>query len=98
MCVQSETCGFHIPEIKLDLQSGTLGGRFTTLEGILTQVYDELSGKVFLGDSSEPSALQLASGQSDAQVAARERGEFSTFLGNLKSVCFQMRNVLHIKS
>jgi C4-type Zn-finger protein len=85
---QSETCGFQIPEIGLQLEAGTLGGRFTTLEGILTQVYDELSGKVFLGDSSEPSASHLVSGESDAQVAARERGTFSSFLGNLKTVCF----------
>ena len=75
----------------MDLQAGTLGGRFTTLEGILAQVYDELSGKVFLGDSSGPSASQLASGESDAQVAARERGEFSAFLGDLKSVCSNAR-------
>ncbi|PSR73813.1 hypothetical protein PHLCEN_2v10383 [Hermanssonia centrifuga] len=36
-----------IPEIDLVLQAGTLGGRFTTLEGILNQVYEELSVKVF---------------------------------------------------
>ena len=33
------------------MQSGTLGGRFTTLEGILEQVYEELSEKAFAGDS-----------------------------------------------
>jgi len=49
-CVQSETCGLRIPEIDLVLTAGTLGGRFTTIEGILDQVYDELSGKLF-GDS-----------------------------------------------
>jgi len=37
----------HIPEIDLVLQPGTLGGRFTTVEGILEQVYEELSEKVF---------------------------------------------------
>lgn len=44
---QSESCGLSIPEIELVLQAGTLGGRFTTLEGILDQVYEELSEKVF---------------------------------------------------
>ena len=34
------------------LQAGTLGGRFTTLEGILDQVYEELSDKVFAGSDS----------------------------------------------
>jgi len=50
--LKSETCGLSIPEIDLVLQEGTLGGRFTTLEGILDQVYEELSDKVFAGDSS----------------------------------------------
>ncbi|KAF8586435.1 zf-ZPR1-domain-containing protein [Ramaria rubella] len=45
--LKSETCGLHIPEIDLLLQPGTLGGRFTTVEGILEQVYEELSEKVF---------------------------------------------------
>ncbi|PIL25022.1 hypothetical protein GSI_12910 [Ganoderma sinense ZZ0214-1] len=45
--LKSESCGLSIPEIELVLQAGTLGGRFTTLEGILDQVYEELSEKVF---------------------------------------------------
>jgi zinc finger protein len=36
-----------IPEIDLELTHGTLGGRFTTVEGILDQVFEELSDKVF---------------------------------------------------
>ena len=44
-----------IPEISLELHGGTLGGRFTTIEGILEQVYEELNEKVFMtGDSAEP--------------------------------------------
>ena len=51
---KSETCGLIIPEIELTLQGGTLGGRFTTIEGILDQVYEELSEKVFMmGDSDD---------------------------------------------
>ncbi|SNX87655.1 probable ZPR1 - protein binds to translation elongation factor eEF-1 [Melanopsichium pennsylvanicum] len=51
--LKSETAGFAIPEIDLDLSPGTLGGRFTTLEGLLQQVYDELSERVLMrGDSS----------------------------------------------
>ncbi|KAH9888875.1 zf-ZPR1-domain-containing protein [Cubamyces lactineus] len=50
--LKSESCGMSIPEIELVLQAGTLGGRFTTLEGILDQIYEELSDKVFAsGDS-----------------------------------------------
>jgi len=67
---QSETCGLSIPEIDLELQAGTLGGRFTTLEGILDQVHEELSEKVFAGDSADSSG----------------RSKFETFLSDLKAV------------
>ncbi|KNZ72095.1 Zinc finger protein zpr1 [Termitomyces sp. J132] len=67
--LKSETAGLSIPEIDLVLQHGTLGGRFTTLEGILNQVYEELSDKVFAqGDASEPT----------------DRAGFETFLKKLK--------------
>lgn len=85
MVLQSESCGFEIPEIGLHLQAGTLGGRFTTLEGILTQVYEELSQKVVMGDSIERTAAQME-GENEAEIAARDRNKFSTFLGSLKSV------------
>ncbi|KAJ8145846.1 hypothetical protein OY671_001069 [Metschnikowia pulcherrima] len=45
--LKSETCGLRIPELNLDLTPGTLGGRFTTIEGLLTQVYEELHSRVF---------------------------------------------------
>lgn len=53
--LKSETCKISIPEIDLDLETGTLGGRFTTLEGLLMQVHNELNSKVsFLhGDSAD---------------------------------------------
>ncbi|KXN84098.1 Zinc finger protein zpr1 [Leucoagaricus sp. SymC.cos] len=50
--LKSETAGLSIPEIDLVLTHGTLGGRFTTLEGILEQVYEELAEKIFMGDDS----------------------------------------------
>ncbi|KAF8072093.1 zf-ZPR1-domain-containing protein [Lyophyllum atratum] len=69
--LKSETAGLSIPEIDLVLQHGTLGGRFTTLEGILNQVYEELSDKVFAqGDASN----------------ASDKVDFETFLKNLKEV------------
>jgi zinc finger protein len=78
--LQSETCGLEIPEIDLVLHAGTLGGRFTTLEGILEQVYEELSEKVFsTGDSSLP----------------EDRKVFETFLGNLKAVCCNFDQISH---
>ena len=54
--LKSESCGIQIPELDLDLTPGTLGGRFTTLEGLLKQVYDELKSRVFTetSDSMDP--------------------------------------------
>ncbi|KAG5637423.1 hypothetical protein H0H81_004630 [Sphagnurus paluster] len=69
--LKSETAGLSIPEIDLVLQHGTLGGRFTTLEGILNQVYEELTNKVFAqGDASN----------------ASDKVDFETFLKHLKEV------------
>ncbi len=45
--LKSETCALKVPELNLDLQTGTLGGRFTTVEGLLTQVLEELESRVF---------------------------------------------------
>ncbi|GMF29530.1 unnamed protein product [[Candida] boidinii] len=36
-----------VPELNLDLTPGTLGGRFTTIEGLLSQVREELHSRVF---------------------------------------------------
>ncbi|KAG2068937.1 zf-ZPR1-domain-containing protein [Suillus decipiens] len=71
--LKSDTSGLSIPEIDLVLQPGTLGGRFTTLEGILDQVYEELTEKVFnAGDSGV--------------VDIDDRAEFQEFLRKLKQV------------
>ncbi|GAA5907460.1 hypothetical protein JCM8208_001383 [Rhodotorula glutinis] len=67
--LKSETAGLYIPEIDLELNPGTLGGRFTTLEGLLQQVYEELDGKAFAhGDAALPGATD----------------GMQVFLGNLK--------------
>ena len=52
--LKSDSCSLEIPEIELKLETGTLGGRFTTIEGLLTQVHNELKEKCMfaLGDSA----------------------------------------------
>ncbi|KAG0670350.1 nucleolar zinc-finger protein [Maudiozyma exigua] len=45
--LKSESCSLVVPELSLDIQEGTLGGRFTTVEGLLRQVYEELESRVF---------------------------------------------------
>ncbi len=45
----------EIPELQLELQAGSLGGQFTTVEGILARVKEQLStsNPFVVGDSSD---------------------------------------------
>ncbi|TGO34219.1 hypothetical protein BHYA_0207g00170 [Botrytis hyacinthi] len=52
--LKSESCALECPELKLSVNPGTLGGRFTTVEGLLTQVRDDLHQQIFdVGDAGE---------------------------------------------
>jgi zinc finger protein len=56
--LKSESCALECPELKLSVTPGTLGGRFTTVEGLLTQVRDDLHQQVFdVGDESGGDSL-----------------------------------------
>ncbi|GAA5849105.1 hypothetical protein JCM8547_006447 [Rhodosporidiobolus lusitaniae] len=73
--LKSETAGLVIPEIDLELNPGTLGGRFTTLEGLLQQVYEELDEKVFARGDSAPT-----------KEGEQEEDGMGAFLAKLKNV------------
>ena len=45
--LKSETCCLRIPACSVEVQPGTMGGRFTTVEGLLTQIRDDLRGAIF---------------------------------------------------
>ncbi|KAG9296600.1 hypothetical protein G9A89_015192 [Geosiphon pyriformis] len=70
--LKSETCGLSIPEINLELLPGTLGGRFTTVEGLLRQVCEELKARV-----------PFAHGDS---IQDERRAKFDKFIENLNNV------------
>ncbi|KAJ2491091.1 nucleolar zinc-finger protein [Coemansia sp. RSA 2052] len=68
--LKSETSSFNIPELDLDMVAGTLGGRFTTIEGLIRQVHNELDSRVpFM--------------EGDSTVAER-RERFKKFLSRLE--------------
>lgn len=71
-----------IADIDLLLTHGTLGGRFTTLEGILDQIYEELSDKILsvAGDAVS------GNGESGDSKTTEERARFEKFLSDLKAV------------
>ncbi|CBK24796.2 uncharacterized protein [Blastocystis hominis] len=52
--LKSDTAAVYIPELDLELEAGSLGGMYTTVEGLLTQIIDSMSenSPIFLGDSA----------------------------------------------
>ncbi|NWT20488.1 ZPR1 protein, partial [Vireo altiloquus] len=69
--LKSETCSVEIPELEFELGMGALGGKFTTLEGLLKDIRDLVEKNPFtLGDSSTPSRT----------------GKLQEFLGKLQDV------------
>lgn len=52
--LKSETCEVEIPELGLHLGGGLIGGKFTTLEGLLLDISNDLKNNPFLvGDASD---------------------------------------------
>lgn len=45
--LKSDTCALHCDELEVTVEPGTLGGRFTTVEGLLTEIRDQLHGQIF---------------------------------------------------
>lgn len=49
--LKSDTCTMHSEDLELSVQPGTLGGRFTTIEGLLTEIRNQLHGQIFDADN-----------------------------------------------
>ncbi|EGC50033.1 zinc finger protein [Histoplasma capsulatum var. duboisii H88] len=75
--LKSATCALMSSELDLSVQPGTLGGRFTTVEGLLTQVRDQLHGQIF-----ETGDEDLAPGDS---MQESEKAIWDRFFARLNS-------------
>jgi zinc finger protein len=75
--LKSDTAAVYIPELDLELQHGTLGGMFTTVEGLLQKIVQKLleSNPFAVGDSS-------TNNHSEDREA---RNRFGDFIDRLKS-------------
>ncbi|XP_011882818.1 PREDICTED: zinc finger protein ZPR1 [Vollenhovia emeryi] len=57
--LKSETCDMEIPELELEVGPAILGGRFTTVEGIVAAMKEQLSSSTaFTGDSSDSETVK----------------------------------------
>ncbi len=54
--LKSESCAMSVPELNLQLHPGTLGGRFTTIEGLIRQVKEELFERIYSSQSDSMEA------------------------------------------
>ncbi|KAK7419171.1 nucleolar zinc-finger protein [Neonectria punicea] len=72
--LKSETCGLECPELQLQVNPGTLGGRFTTVEGLLTQVRNDLHGQIFDADGS---------GQGGDSLPSKDKSQWEEFFDGL---------------
>ncbi|XP_015520477.1 zinc finger protein ZPR1 isoform X2 [Neodiprion lecontei] len=56
--LKSETCSIMIPELELDGGCAALGGRFTTVEGVIQATKEQIiSSSALIGDSSDKDAV-----------------------------------------
>lgn len=69
--LKSETCEVYMPSLDFHIAAGTLGGRFTTLEGLLCNIKDQLK-----------SLNPFGFGDSPAEFSAKMK----TFITNLDKV------------
>ncbi|KAL9079551.1 MAG: hypothetical protein Q9157_001548 [Trypethelium eluteriae] len=73
--LKAENCALACPELGLNVEPGTLGGRFTTVEGLLSQVRDDLRSQIFDAEGEG-----YEGGDS---MAATEKVKWDKFFGNM---------------
>eukprot|EP01040_Poterioochromonas_malhamensis_P010219 gene10221-11116_t len=81
--LKSDTTMVHIPELDLELQVGTLGGMFTTVEGLLQKILKNLdeNNSMVYGDSKTKN-------HSNDKSISDTRNKFNDFLKELSNYAF----------
>ena len=78
--LKSESCALECPELSLAVNPGTLGGRFTTVEGLLTQVRDDLHNQIFEADADAGKEARK-----NDSLAAEEKSRWEAFFDDLNA-------------
>ena len=59
--LKSDTCALQSDELEITVEPGTLGGRFTTVEGLLTEIRDQLHGNIYdIDDTTQSGGDSMA--------------------------------------
>jgi len=57
--LKSDTSSLYIPELDLRVDYGSMAGKFTTVEGVLAAIREDISRNPFvIGDSTDQSAKE----------------------------------------
>lgn len=72
--VKSTSSAIYIPEIELEVTIGSLGGMYTTLEGLLNKIYDKFCSSSFLFDHAGDS------------INTEKKNKFDTFKSEFKAM------------
>jgi len=87
--LKSETSGISIPELELELVHGTLGGKFTTIEGLLHNIADDLkTGSFDMGDSSTKRQERMKEILSRLEAMATGKEPFTLVLDDPVGNCY----------
>lgn len=79
--LKSESAALSCPELQLRVEPGTMGGRFTTVEGIMTNIRKDLRAQAF-GLEDGDADLADGSGDSMASDSKKQWEDFFTLLGD----------------
>lgn len=79
--LKSESAALACPELQLRVEPGTMGGRFTTVEGILTNIRKDLRAQAF-GLEDGDAEIKEGSGDSMTSESKRSWEEFFSSLAD----------------
>jgi len=78
--LKSESAALACPELQLRVEPGTMGGRFTTVEGILTQIRRDLRAQAFGLDDGDADVPETGVGDS---MPAESKQTWEQFFASL---------------
>ncbi|KAJ5281604.1 zf-ZPR1-domain-containing protein [Penicillium angulare] len=73
--LKSNTCSMYSEELELEVQCGTLGSRFTTVEGLLTEIRDQLTSTIF--------DIEDTARKGGDSMSTNEKGKWEAFFARL---------------
>ena len=85
---KSDTCLLQVPEIDLELQPGTLGSMYTTIEGVMQKIVDHLTevNPFSQGDSATDSTFKQFLARVEHLIAGEQ--PFTIIMDDPLSNCF----------